>query len=206
MIIGEPKRWGVIGAAFPDADKVEHFGLADHAHAIIAEDVATLTQAKKLGEAWAKKFRKGLVLAPCACEDMVDAGAPSATRHATGPVRALLPASGGSPAPSFKQTRIVATLASDAVGPSPSDARREDCAVCKAIPGRCVQHDVIEKQVLCPRCYRTVPGRFGKAKAHACSHGQPCRPAHGQPDRPACSYCDDEAVDACGFMPTGPDP
>jgi hypothetical protein len=53
--------------------------LDDHAHAVIAEDVRSLAEAKRLGEAWAKKFRKGLVLAPCPCEDMVEAGAPSAT-------------------------------------------------------------------------------------------------------------------------------
>jgi hypothetical protein len=52
--------------------------LDDHAHAVIAEDVRSLAEAKRLGEAWAKKFRKGLVLAPCACEDMVDAVARAA--------------------------------------------------------------------------------------------------------------------------------
>jgi hypothetical protein len=77
MIIADPKarvRYGVAGVAMPKetlGGGAQDF-FDNHSHAVVAEGVS-LAEAKRLGEAWAKKFRKGLVLAPCACEDMVDA-------------------------------------------------------------------------------------------------------------------------------------
>jgi hypothetical protein len=81
MILTLGRTFTVAGVAFPDASDARSGGMGaffdNHAHAIIAEGVRSLAEAKKLGDAWARKFRKGLVLAPCACEDMVEAGKPS---------------------------------------------------------------------------------------------------------------------------------
>lgn len=82
MIIADPKargRYGVAGVGMPKetlGGGVQDF-FDNHSHAVVADGVS-LAEAKRLGEAWAKKFRKGIVLAPCACEDMVDAVARAA--------------------------------------------------------------------------------------------------------------------------------
>jgi hypothetical protein len=96
MIVRSSKRgYGVAGVGFPKATIDAAGGLGaffdGHSHAVIAEDVRSLAEAKRLGDAWARKFRKGLVLAPCACEDMIEAGAPSATDVQEGSSLALSP-------------------------------------------------------------------------------------------------------------------
>jgi hypothetical protein len=44
-----------------------------HSHAAIAEGVNSMLEAQRLGEAWLRKYKRGLVLTPCACEPMTSA-------------------------------------------------------------------------------------------------------------------------------------
>ena len=64
-----------------------------------------------------------------------------------------------------------------------------------------------EHQAICSRCARTVPtARNGSLTKHNCTHGVPCRRDSAQPDKNGCPYCEDEAIDACAYTPTGPGP
>jgi hypothetical protein len=75
--MGPDGRFHVMGVGFPKAtlesgdSSMQRFFDA-HSHAVIAEGVVSLKKAQLLGEAWALKFRRGLVLTPCACEDMTE--------------------------------------------------------------------------------------------------------------------------------------
>ena len=91
VVIGRRGARGYVVVAQAHSDDVTSMGevFDTHAHAIIAEKATSLAQAKRLGDAWARKFRKGLVLAPCACEAMVEARPPMGTAAVP-----LLPARG----------------------------------------------------------------------------------------------------------------
>jgi hypothetical protein len=185
--------------------------LDDHAHAVIAEDVRSLAEAKRLGEAWAKKFRRGLVLSPCACEDMVEAGAPSATGlvrdhgapYPPGPPpytkpgvpRGLLPAASPSAADAVRSSRAGASATRHPQERTPS---RKDCAVCKAIPGRCVQHDVIERSTTERILASSDFTDYQKQRCGGCGHariehsigGRPCHAGRFSPAPTASCACE----------------
>lgn len=87
MIVTDPHgTFAVAGFAFPKSTHENPnatMGMVfdAHSHAVVAEGVRSLPEAKRLGEAWLKKYRKGLVLAPCDCETLTEASVPAGARH-----------------------------------------------------------------------------------------------------------------------------
>lgn len=123
VVIGRRGARGYVVVAQAHPDDVTSMGevFDTHAHAIIAEKATSLAQAKRLGDAWARKFQKGLVLAPCACEAMVEAPRtrlehrPDLHGYVNVEPVALLPARGmtGGSDGGHKVTRIIARMESD---------------------------------------------------------------------------------------------
>jgi hypothetical protein len=88
LIVRDPNgKFSVAAFAFPKST-VENPNASleaifdQHSHAVVGEAVRSLAEAQRLGEAWLRKYKRGLVLAPCACETMTTAavtGRPTAT-------------------------------------------------------------------------------------------------------------------------------